>query len=317
MGKIPVVMDCDPGVDDALAILIMHAAPGIEMKAITTVSGNQNVRQNTENALRIASFFNLSTPVAEGESAPLEKPFRPAPVWINGPTGLGGARLPPTEKRASPERAAEVLYRLAQKEAGRLQILATGPLTNIARLFMEYPDSKKMISRITIMGGSCGGGNATPFAEFNFYSDPLAAQLVLQSGVPITMAGMEVCDRTPLFESDFSEWKHMKTRASDFVCDLYSYSSGAALPPEGISVYDAIAAAAVAAPDAITGEPLRIRVETEDEVRQGSCLLKPGKPNVLYVRNVDAAQFRRVLHETLCFYSSEKSDKPAALGFDF
>lgn len=306
MEKIPVIMDCDPGVDDALAILMMFAAPHVDVKAITTVAGNLSLEKCTDNALKIADYFNLNTVVANG-FGPIKKQFHPAAEWVHGPSGLGGALLPDTKKQIVPEDAVELIREEALRQQGSLQILATGPLSNIARLFRDYPDIKPLISRITVMGGSCGEGNVTPYAEFNFYTDPDAAQFVFQSGVPITMVGLEVCDHTPIFEEQFALLKSMNTRAGNFICSLFHYppENGKPFPAEGVAVYDALAAAALIDPEICTGDELPIGIETADSVTEGKTLIGVGKKNAYVITKADADRYWDLILKTVQYFEKD------------
>ncbi len=304
--RIPLIIDCDPGTDDALAILMVFAADALDVRAITTVAGNQNIEVNTRNALRIVDYFHIHTIVAQG-AYPLMKTFEPAPDWINGVSGLGSAVLPDTNKKAIPESAIEILYREAVAQKGRLQILATGPLTNIALLLRTHPDVMPMISRITLMGGACNGGNASPCAEFNIYTDPEAAQIVFRSGIPITMVGLDACYSTPLYENELAKLKAIKTPCSEFVCGLMNYP-GTPLPPEGMVMFDALAAAAVIDPSVLTGSEYFVDVETKGEFTSGKTLvdkdnLLKRKPNAFVALGSDRERFFRMVEETVRYYA--------------
>lgn len=309
MNTIPVVMDCDPGTDDALAILMMFAAPDMDVRAITTVAGNQNIQKNTSNALKITDYFSLDVPVAQG-SYPLMKEFEAAPEWINGASGLGSAVLPETGRKAVRETAVEVLYREAVLAQGKLNILATGPLSNIALLLREHPDARTLIERITLMGGACNGGNATPCAEFNIYTDPEAAQIVFRSGVPVTMVGLDACYKTPLTEGALAQLYALRTRTSDFVCGLMNYPNEP-VPAQGMVMFDALAAAALIDPTIIEGRALAVDVETKGEFTTGKTLVDVDglwhrSPNALVAFGSNRGRFWQLVQKTVRYYD-EKS----------
>lgn len=303
--QIPVVMDCDPGTDDALALLMMFAAPNIEMRAVTTVAGNQNIEKNTANALKISDYFSLNTIVAQG-SYPMMKHFEAAPEWINGASGLGSAYLPDTDKKAVPESAVEVLYCEAAACKGELRILATGPLTNLALLLCAHPDVKQLIRHITLMGGACDGGNASPCAEFNIYTDPEAAKIVFTSGIPITMIGLDVCYKTPLYDKELGELYAMHSKASDFVCGLMSYPEKP-VDEKGIVMFDALAAAALIDPSVVRGSQAFVDVETKGEFTSGKTLVDMknywNRPqNTLVGFDSDREKFWSLIKKTVEYY---------------
>lgn len=306
--KIPVIMDCDPGTDDALAMLMVFAAPNIEMRAVTTVAGNQNIEKNTANALKITDYFSLDTTVAQG-AYPIMKRFEAAPEWINGASGLGSAWLPQTARKAVMDSAVEVIYREAGLLGGKLNLLATGPLTNIALLFCIHPDVKKLIQRITLMGGACYGGNATPCAEFNIYTDPEAAKIVFGSGVPITMVGLDACYKTPLYAGELEQLYALHSKTSDFVCGLMNYKGADCTPVDdrGIVMFDALAAAALIDPSVISGRHAFVDVETKGEFTSGKTLvdidnLLKRPANTLVALNSDREKFWGLIQKTVGYY---------------
>jgi inosine-uridine nucleoside N-ribohydrolase len=192
MSATPIVLDCDPGHDDAIAILLALASPEIELTAITTVAGNQTLEKTTMNALRILELAGRSDiPVFAGADAPILRE-RDVAAHVHGESGLDGPELPPPSAAAQPEHAVEFLARL-YASSDKPVLVPTGPLTNVGLLFAAYPEARP--ERIVLMGGSIGEGNRTPAAEFNIWADPEAAQRVFKEGLDTTMVGLDVTHR--------------------------------------------------------------------------------------------------------------------------
>lgn len=199
MGLRPMVIDTDPGVDDAIALLVAVASPEIELLAVTTVFGNVPVGQTTENALRILSLAGAAhIPVAAGADRPLvhAQPHRAA--HVHGPNGLGGVQLAPAQRVVERMPAVRFLADLLHNSDEAVTVCAVGPLTNIALLVATEPAAAARIERLVVMGGAYGAGNVTPTAEFNIWSDPEAAHRVFSSGLPITMVGLDVTRPTAM-----------------------------------------------------------------------------------------------------------------------
>ena len=183
------LIDCDPGHDDALAIL--YACAKLDVVGITTTFGNQSVDRTTRNALSLCTLAGLSVPVAAGAPGPLSGPFVDASD-LHGRTGIDGAELPSPNRDAIARGAAEFILDLSRRWPGELIIIATGPLTNVATAMKSDATLASRLAGISVMGGSIGSGNVTPVAETNIYADPEAARVVLRSGVPLWLVGLTV-----------------------------------------------------------------------------------------------------------------------------
>ena len=183
------LIDCDPGHDDALAIL--YACARLDVVGITTTFGNQSVERTSRNALSLCTLAGLSVPVAAGAPGPLSGPFVDASD-LHGKTGLDGAELPPPDRDAIDRSAAQHIIDLSRQFPGELIIIATGPLTNVATAMQADMSLASRLAGISVMGGSIGSGNVTPVAETNTYADPEAARVVLRSGVPLWLVGLTV-----------------------------------------------------------------------------------------------------------------------------
>ncbi|MCD8018082.1 MAG: nucleoside hydrolase [Clostridiales bacterium] len=199
--KINIWMDCDPGIDDAIALAMAAASRDrLSICGISTVAGNQSTDLVTDNALKLTSFFHMEeVPVARGARKPLVREVEEA-EHIHGKTGLGDCVLPETTKNLVSESGVFYTYQriMALPEGEKITLVPTGPLTNIALLLRTFPDVAEKIDQIVLMGGASKEGNATPAAEFNIWTDPEAAQMVFQSGLPIVMCGLDVTNQSGL-----------------------------------------------------------------------------------------------------------------------
>ena len=198
-----IYIDCDPGHDDVLAILLALAHPDqLTIKGITTVAGNSTVENVTDNILKVLDYLGYSIPVAMGSARPLHREPEPQPM-AHGVSGMDGPILPAATSRVDARGAVEFLHEKIMQETEPVILLTLAPLTNIALLLERHPDVKPKIARICMMGGSLDGGNILPRSEFNIYHDPEAAKIVFNSGVPITMSGLEVCAEAKTMLADF------------------------------------------------------------------------------------------------------------------
>jgi inosine-uridine nucleoside N-ribohydrolase len=192
-----VVWDMDPGIDDALALILALKSPEVQVLGITTVAGNATVEMTSDNARCILEFLSEgSIPVAMGAANPLNHPLEDA-LSYHGPDGLGNCNLPPPKLSLYPAKAWDFIARLVLDAPGELALLATGPLTNLAYAFEMHPELPGIMDKLVLMGGAynltpCGKGNRTPFAEFNIWQDPEAAHIVFDSGADIFAVGLDV-----------------------------------------------------------------------------------------------------------------------------
>lgn len=302
----PVVMDCDPGTDDALAILMVVAAPEIDLLALTTVAGNVPAELTARNALALAEWLGLDVPVTAG-ARPLMRSYEPLDPKIMGTGGLGAAHLPEPTRTLDPRTSVELLYECALEHPGELEILATGPLTNVALLFAEHPDARELVRGVTLMGGSVNGGNTTPAAEFNIYTDAEAARIVFRSGVPLTMVGLDVCYQNRMRGADFERLARGYGELGRFVGELFFWPDGGARPfPEerGVPVFDALAAAALIDPACVSCERLHVDVETAGELTYGETVVDVGgrlglPANVDVVMGCDHDRFLALVEDSV------------------
>ncbi|MBM2824321.1 MAG: ribonucleoside hydrolase [Thermoleophilia bacterium] len=278
---IPVLIDCDPGYDDVIAIMLALASPEVEVLGITTVEGNQPVAETTENALRVVEFLAREIPVAAGANRPFvrEFPFRRTPSTVDADVRRDIPGLPPATGRAVDEHAVDLLARVLLAADEPVTLVPLGPLTNVALLLARYPDAAERIGRMVLMGGAIGEGNATTAAEFNIYVDPESAQRVFSSGIDLTMVGLDVTYRA-------------------IVSRRYSWY------PEGYPVHDAVAVAELVRPGLLTTEYLNVVVDCSSELSRGRTVVdrrgrRGREPNARVAVDVDTAAFVRLLIERL------------------
>jgi inosine-uridine nucleoside N-ribohydrolase len=294
-----IVIDCDPGHDDAIAILLALASPELEVVGVTTVAGNQTLDKTTRNALVTLEVGGRpDIPVAAGADAPLQRELRTA-AHVHGETGLDGPSL--SEPSAEPvyEHAADFLAALI--EPGTV-LVPTAPLTNIALLLERHPEVREAIDRIVWMGGAIGEGNVTPAAEFNAFVDPEAAAVVFASRIPITMIGLDVTHKA-LFTRAHAERLRDAGRAGRFVAELSDFFQRfheRSYGFEGSPIHDAMAVAHVLDPTLVTTRHVNVAVETSSELCDGRTVVDlrgvtGREPNTDVGVDVDAERFLELL----------------------
>src|SRR5262249_26455859 len=218
-----IVLDCDPGHDDAIAILLAARSPALKLEAITTVAGNQTVEKTSRNALTVCSLAGIrDVPVAAGLDRPLVREQRVA-ADIHGASGLDGPALPELALALAPIHAVDLLIDLFLSSSGDLTLVATGPLTNVAAAMRREPRIVPKIQQIVLMGGAMGLGNTTPAAEFNIYVDPEAAHIVFTCGRPLTMIGLDVTHQAQATRKVRSRIRALGTPVARLVDDLLAF----------------------------------------------------------------------------------------------
>ncbi len=294
-----IVIDCDPGHDDAIAILLALASPEVELVGVTTVAGNQTLDKTTRNALvTLEAGGRGAIPVAAGADAPLSRELRTA-AHGHGEGGLDGPEL--AEPRAQPVAEHAVDF-LAEVIDGGTVLVPTAPLTNIALLLERHPEVRDRIEHIVWMGGAIGEGNVTPAAEFNAFVDPEAAAVVFASGIPITMIGLDVTHKA-LFTRAHAERLREAGRAGRFVAglsDFFQRFHERSYGFEGSAIHDAMAVAHVIDPSLVTTRRANVAVETSSELCDGRTVVDlrgvTGRPENADVGvDVDAERFLELL----------------------
>jgi pyrimidine-specific ribonucleoside hydrolase len=244
----PIIIDADPGIDDAIAILLALASSEVDVQAVTTVAGNTSLANATDNALRILAFARRGDiPVAAGAARPLVHAHPGDAASVHGATGLGGCGLPAPSGPAVAEHAVDLIARIVRDQPGRVVLVATGPLTNVALFVARYPDTARLVRRLVIMGGSqAEGGNVTPAAEFNTWYDPEAAVRVLATGIPTRMVSLDVTHQARLERSDIERLRRLRVIGPPVsaMLDFYAARHAEWYGDARVAMHDSLAVAA-------------------------------------------------------------------------
>jgi purine nucleosidase len=222
MKQTPIVLDCDPGHDDALAMILAAHNPAINLLAITTVSGNGIIAKVTQNALSICALAKINVPVAQGAGNAILGQIEAA-TDIHGETALDGAPLPAPTFELEKISGVDLIAKVVREHPEKVTLVATGPLTNIALFLKLYPELRSNVAEIIFIGGSAARGNRTPYAEFNIWMDPEAADVVLKSGLPLTMCGLDVTHQALVTKPIFAKLDAMGTDLSKTVIGLLKF----------------------------------------------------------------------------------------------
>jgi inosine-uridine nucleoside N-ribohydrolase len=266
-----VILDCDPGHDDAIAILLALASPEVNLLGVTTVCGNQTLEKTTANAIRVLDHVGRpDIPVAAGASRPLVRE-RHVAADVHGETGLDGPDLPPPSRDPDARHAIDWIAATVDASRQPVTLVPTGPLTNVALFLARYPGLAPKLERIVLMGGAIGEGNTTPAAEFNIWADPEAAHRVFTSGLDVTMVGLDVT-HTALMRPAHVERLARAGDAGKLVAELYAFYSkfhASRYGWDGAPVHDAVALAYVIDPTLLTTKYRGVIVDTALELSRG------------------------------------------------
>ncbi|HSC48808.1 MAG TPA: nucleoside hydrolase [Gaiellaceae bacterium] len=296
-----ILLDCDPGHDDAIALLLALGSEEVELRGVTTVAGNQTLEKTTANAIRVLELVGRGdVPVAAGAERPLVREPRVA-ANVHGETGLDGPDLPPPRKQPADEHAVDFL---AERVVGTT-LVATGPLTNVGLLLARHPRARP--ERIVLMGGAIAEGNVTPAAEFNVWADPEAAARVFASGIDVTMVGLDVTHRA-LFTGTRAERLRATGRVGQVVAELldfYGVFHREVYGFDGSPIHDAVAVAHVIDPTLLETRHLNVQVDCcPVELCRGRTVVdlwrRTGlEPNAHVATGIDSERFLDLLHERL------------------
>src|ERR1700686_2770999 len=274
-GPFRVIIDTDPGVDDALALLLAMRSPELKIEAITAVAGNVPLELTLPNALRMVEIAGRTDiPVAAGAGSPLVRRLVTA-TYAHGENGLGGAVFPEPATKPVAAPAAEIIRQIVRKHPGEVTLITIGPLTNIATALNSDPDLASMVRALVMMCGSLSGGNITPAAEFNVYVDPEAARIVFQSGIPITMVGLDVTRRTSLTDEHVRTLEAAQNPVSQAAAKIgrnainHNRERGFLVGP---NMHDSLAVGGFLDPAILKLQDYYIDVETAGELTAGETL---------------------------------------------
>jgi pyrimidine-specific ribonucleoside hydrolase len=271
--SVPVILDCDPGHDDAIALLLALASPELDVLGVTTVHGNQTLEKTTENALRVLDLVERhDLPVAAGADRPLARELVVA-SHVHGESGLDGPSLPPAGRAPLGDHAVDFMERTIAASPVPVTLVPTGPLTNVALLLERTGGAN--VGRIVLMGGAIGEGNMTPAAEFNIWADPEAAQAVLHSGIDTTMIGLDVTHRAVTTRAVQERLRAAGTIGA-FVADLVDFFAVYHMETygwDGAPIHDAVAVAHVILPGLVTTIDANVEVELVSELCRGRTVV--------------------------------------------
>lgn len=307
MSRRAIILDCDPGQDDAVAILLALASPDeLDLLAITTVAGNVPLALTAANARRVVELADADVPVYAGAPKPLLRPLATA-EQVHGATGLDGSGLPPPRRPLAPGHAARAIVDLVRaRPEGSVTLVATGPLTNVALALAEAPDLAGRLGEIVLMGGAIGLGNVTPAAEFNIWVDPHAAAIVFGAGVPLTMFPLDVTHKVPVTADRLARIAAIGTPVARAVAGMLGFYRGRGRTggaPEG-PLHDPCTIAWLLRPELFSGRACAVAIETESARGLGRTWVDwwgtTGEPvNAKVMHEADADGFFDLLVERL------------------
>lgn len=301
MEKEKIIIDTDPGIDDAVALAIALFNESVDVKLITTVAGNVSLEKVTANALRLLTFWGKKIPVAKGAEKPLIEKFIDA-AHIHGQSGMDGFDFPEPDMSLLVKEHAVNKMREVIMAGKTITLVAIGPLTNVALLFALYPEVKTHISRIVLMGGSLTRGNKGVMAEFNFATDPHAAKMVFDAGVPLVMAGLDVGWQSAILPEDTAKLLTMGKTGQMVHALFKKYRSGTFAT--GLRMYDACAVAYLLKPEIFKTADVFVDIELSGKLTSGCSVVDlkgylKQTANATVCTEIDPAAFRTWFIESL------------------
>lgn len=308
MDRIPIIMDVDTGVDDAMAIMLALSEDRLDLLGITTVAGNQTLDKTTANTLGVLELLGRADiPVAAGaERSLLLHPLHSETgAAVHGSTGLGNAKLPAPQKRPEPVDAVGFLRTRLERSPVPVTLVPVGPLTNIALLLLSYPHLKGKIKELVIMGGGAYRGNNTTVAEFNIAADPEAARVVFDSGLPVTMCGLDVTMKAVVEPDEIEQFRALGTPAGTFCAAALGFYAAAYRRYEemdgGCAVHDAVAVCCLLRPELVRGRRAHVTVDLDGRLTRGCTTtdlrgyIPDEKKNATVMLDIDRERFVRLL----------------------
>ncbi len=314
MDATPIILDVDPGHDDAVAILLAAASPAIDLLAVTCVAGNAPLANTQENARKVLTVAGVTdVPVAAGLDRPLVRPLVTA-AHVHGQTGLDGPELPAPTVALDPRHAVDLIVETVTASARPLTLVPTGPLSNIAMALRRAPQLKERVERIVLMGGAIAEGNMTPSAEFNIYVDPEAAHIVFTSGIPITMVGLDVTHQALVGPAEVAAIRALGTPVATMTAGLLDYYARFHQDLygwDGVPLHDPCCVAALIRPGLITTKAMDVQIETTSALTLGRTVcdvwgVTGRAPNADVGVAIDRQGFIDVLMDCLGRYSGDR-----------
>jgi pyrimidine-specific ribonucleoside hydrolase len=297
-----IILDCDPGHDDAIALMLALGSPEVELLGVTTVAGNQTVEKTTANAIRVLDHLGRDDiSVAAGAQRPLVRE-RYVARDVHGDSGLDGPDLPPAAREPEAEHAIDWIAKTLSDQQPPVTLVATGPLTNVALLLARYPELGPKLARIVLMGGAIAEGNVTPAAEFNIWADPEAAQRVFSGGLDMTMVGLDVTHKALIRQPHIDQLADSGI-AGKLVADLYGFyveHHKRRYGWDGAPVHDAVAVAHVIDETLLEIKDCGVMVDTGPELSRGRTYVDRWdttgwQPNCHVAVDIDAGRFIELL----------------------
>lgn len=305
--KIPVIIDCDPGIDDMMALIVAFASGKLDIRAITTVAGNVSVENTTQNARTILGTMQVQNQIFRGSDGPLLGDVIEASD-VHGGNGLGGFTTEDEKLHPLGDLSAVQAIRQILMESNEpMTIIAVGPLTNIAILLKTYPELKSRIEQFSIMGGGLSTGNHTAAAEFNILADPEAADIVFRSGIPIIMAGLDVTEQAFLTKDDHEKIRAMGNPVSNMAAKALDFSFHKQ-SEQFCCMHDVLSVLVLLYPEIFEGEDLHVVVETGGRYSRGYTLAdrrmrnRETRTNCHVLMGIDRNAFLKYVFDAVGFY---------------
>ncbi|WP_066889593.1 ribonucleoside hydrolase RihC [Clostridium nigeriense] len=292
----PIIIDTDPGIDDAVAIAAAVFCESLDVKLISTVSGNVSINHTTKNAQKLIEFFGKDIPVAQGASKPLIKQLEDA-SHIHGETGMAGYEFPEPTKELHEKNSIEAMRDVILNSEEKITIVPIGPLTNIALLLKTYPEVKENIEEIVLMGGSSGRGNHTPAAEFNIYADPEAAKIVFAQGVKIVVCPLDVTSIATLDLETINKLRDMN-KVGEMFYSLFNHYRGGSVSKGGLKMHDLTTIAYLDKPELFEKVETFVDVETTPGYTEGFMIVDfrgvyKKEANATFCTEINVEEFRK------------------------
>lgn len=310
MERTKIILDCDPGHDDAVAIVLACRHPAIELLGITVVAGNQTLENTSRNALNLVQYLGADVPVYAGCGRPMIRD-KVIAADIHGKTGLDGPVFPPLERTLEPEHAVNYIIRTLMESQGDITMVTTGPMTNLAMAIRMEPRIVEKIRRIVLMGGSYTNGNVTPAAEFNIYADADAAYVCFNCGRPVTMVGLDVTRKVLCYPAVVERMSKVGNKASKLFAELMAHfckTQKEVFGWEGGPLHDPCTIAWLIDPTVLTLKPMNAQVDirSTDSYGRTNCDFfgyrkLPFTADVAI--DVDVEKFWNIIEDTLRLYS--------------
>lgn len=307
-----IILDCDPGHDDMLAIILALSSNDLDVLGITTVAGNQTGEKTYVNALRVLNLIGRTdVKVSRGFDKPILRELVTAPQ-IHGVSGLDGANLPEPKGNETHKHAVDFIIETIMNSPEKVYLVPTGPLTNVAVSLIKEPRLKDHIEKIVLMGGAFHDSNFTPGAEFNIYVDPEAAKLVFESGIPIVMVGLDVTNRALLTFEDIDYIESLGGKVSSVIAPLLRFfgkANNEFFGFDGAPIHDALAVSYLIDPTVLTLKHLHVDIETKGEFTSGQTVVDyynvtKKEPNAYVALDLDLPKFKKLIIDAIKYFDN-------------